>query len=274
VNSPPKFNILAACASMIALLTCTQALAAGIDQVVNDTTSFIEWAFGFKLDAAAVQSIRQGTATDMASDPASVQSGVSDMDNVMAWVAKHSPSDSAMLRSLIEPALVAAWQADTGASSDTSRTLVAAWRKHNQIIAEGRPPLRRAVVDAYIAMFEFISKQAGKTVPAGITNHDQFARRVASQYAAAPPASQMQFNQIQPLWLSLRALWAQATPAEQNAFRAAWRGKPVAAKPPPTAAPQAGLGGQVSAEEKYKEHMFVSMESQSIISSWTNPFIH
>ncbi len=274
MNNPAKLQILAACTSMVALLSCTPAAAAGIDQAVNDTTNFIQWAFGFKLDAAATQSIRQGTATDMASDPASVQSGVSDMDTVMAWVAQHPASDSAMLRSLIEPQLIAAWQADTSASSATSRTMVAAWRKHNKIIAEGSPPLRRSVVDSYIAMFEFISKQAGKTVPAGIANHDQFARRVASQYAAAPAASQMQFNQIQPLWLSLQVLWAQASPAQQNAFRAAWRAKPVAVKPPPTAGPHAGLSGNVSAEERYKEHMFVSMESQSIISSWTNPFIH
>jgi hypothetical protein len=242
--------------------------------LADDTRAFVEWAFGFKLDQTALQSIHDGTVIDFSSDPAGVVSAVKDMDNVTAWAGKHTAADSAMLRSLIEPQLIAAWQADTSASAGTSKTLVAAWRKRNQIIAEGRPPLRRAVVDAYIAMFEFTSKQAGKTVPAAIANHDQFARRIAGQYTTAPPESQMKFNQVQPLWLSLKALWAQATPAQQNAFRAVWRGKPVAIKPPPTAAPQAGLSGNVSAEERYKEHMFVSMESQSIVSSWSNPFIH
>ncbi len=297
-SNPAKLQILAACASMVALLSYAPAAAAGSDQfpayltqdcrksvdppkctrlmtivLADDTRAFIEWAFGFKLDAATVQSIGEGTATDMASDPAAAQATVKDMYVVGVWVAKHSASDSAMLRSLIEPQLVAAWQADTGAGSATSRALVAAWRRHNQIIAEGRPPLRRAVVDAYIAMFEFTSKQAGKPIPGQIANHDQFAKRVAAEYAAAPAAAQMQFNQIQPLWLSLQSLWAQAAPAQQNAFRVVWRGKPIAVTAPPTATPQAGLSGNISAAQEYQQKAFVDEQLRSMIAT-PDPFVN
>jgi hypothetical protein len=299
VSSPVKLHILAACAGVITLLSSTPALAGGDGQfpsyltqdckrstdppkctrlmtivLSHDIRSFFEWALGFKLDPATVQSIGEGTAVDMSSDPAGVQSTVRDMYSIGAWVSKHSALESAMLRSLIEPQLVAGWQADTGNGSATSRALVAAWRTHNQIIAEGRPPLRRAVVDAYIAMFEFTSKQAGKTVPAEIASHDQFAKRIAAQYAAVPPAAQMQFNQIQALWLALQSLWAQATPAQQNTLRAQWRGKPVAFKRPPTAAPQAGFSGNISAAAQYQQPSFVGGQSGVMLTTYSNPFVN
>ncbi len=272
MNTSVRLQILAACASIVALLSCTPATAASTDQALNTNKNFIEWAFGFKLDSATLQSIRKGIVVDTQSDPAGSQTSLDYMNTVMAWVAQHSPSESRLLRSLVEPTLVATWQVDTGSSAFASRAVIAAWRKHNHIIAEGTPPLRRSVVNAYIAMFEFISKQAGKPIPALIANHDGFAKRVAGQYAAAPAASQMQFNQIQPLWLSIQDVWAQATQAQQNALRASWRGRSVAAKPPQVAVPNQGASGQVSAEEKYKEHLFVESESESIMSNWSNPF--
>jgi hypothetical protein len=297
-SNPAKLQILTAFASMIALLSCAPAAAAGSGQfpayltqdckkstnppkctrlmtivLANDIRSFVEWALGFKLDAATAQSIEDGTAVDMSSDPAGVQATVRDMYSIATWATKHSASESAMLRSLIEPQLVAGWQADTGNGSATSRALVAAWRSHNQIIAEGRPPLRRAVVDAYVTMFEFTAKQAGKPIPGQIANHDQFAKRMAAEYAAAPAAAQMQFNQVQPLWLSLQSLWAQATPAQQNAFRAVWRGKPVAVKPPPTAAPQAGFGGNIGAAQEYQQKSFVDGQLRTMMAT-PDPFVN
>ncbi|HXM19016.1 MAG TPA: hypothetical protein VN934_09410 [Candidatus Tumulicola sp.] len=265
-------RLIAISASAFVLAISPPALGASTDQALSINKSFIEWAFGFKLDSATLQSIRQGIVVDTASDPAGSQSSLDNMSTVMAWVAKHSPSESRLLRSVVEPNLVAQWQTDTGSSAFASKAVIAAWRKHNRIIAEGRPPLRRSVVNAYIAMYEFTAKQAGKPVPAAIADHAGFARRVAGQYAAAPADSQMKFNQIQPLWLSFQALWAQSTPAQQNALRAAFRAKPVAVRPPPTAAPQSGLSGNVSAEEKYKEHLFVQNEGQSMMSNWSNPF--
>jgi hypothetical protein len=268
-------RLIAIVASVVALAISPPAVAGNDDQVVNHTRALIEWVFGFKLDATTMQAIRDGTAIDMSKDPAGVQASVQDMDNVMAWVAKHSAGDRALLRSLIEPQLVAAFQADTDPSSDTSKRLVVAWRAHNHPIAEGTPPLRRAVVDSYVGMFEFISKHAGKSVPAGIANHDQFAKRVAAQYAAASPDMQMKFNNVQTLWLATQALWAQATPAQRNALSAQWRGtaKPVAAAPK-AAPPKSGLGAQTFNEERYKEHLFVLGQSRAIMSTWSNPFIH
>jgi len=268
-------RLVAIAASVVALAISPPAVAGNDDQVVNHTRALIEWVFGFKLDATTMQAIRDGTAIDMAKDPAGVQASVQDMDNVMAWVAKHSAGDRALLRSLIEPQLVAAFQADTDPSSDTSKRLVVTWRAHNHPIAEGTPPLRRAVVDSYVAMFEFISKHAGKSVPAGIANHDQFAKRVAAQYAAASPDMQMKFNNVQTLWLATQALWAQATPAQRNALSAQWRGtaKPVAAAPK-AAPPKSGLSGQTWNLKRYEEHLFVQNAGQVIMSTWSNPFIH
>jgi hypothetical protein len=268
-----KLQILAACASIVALLSYSPALGASTDQALSLNKSFIEWAFGFKLDSATLQSIRKGIVVDTASDPAGSKSSLDYMNTVMAWVAQHSPSESRLLRSVVEPNLVAQWQTDTGSSAFASKAVIAAWRKHNHIIAEGTPPLRRSVVNAYILMFEFISKQTGRTVPAQIANHNAFASQVATQYAAATPDMQMRFNQIQSLWLSIQDLWAQATPAQQNALRASWRGSSVAARAQRIAVPNQNAGGQVSAEEKYKEHLFVSSQSQVMMSTWTNPMI-
>jgi hypothetical protein len=269
------YCFIAIVASVIALAISPPAVAGSDDQAVNDTRAFIEWVFGFKLDAPTMQAIRDGTAIEMSKDPAGVQAAVQDMDNVMAWVAKHSAGERALLRSLIEPQLVAASQADTGPGSDTSKRLVAAWRAHNHIIADGTPPLRRSVVDSYIAMFEFISKHAGKTEPAGVANHDQFAKRVAAQYASASPDMQMKFNNVQTLWLATQALWAQATPAQQKALSAQWRGtaKPVAAAPK-AAPPKSGLSGQTWNLKRYEEHLFVQSAGQVIMSTWSNPFAH
>jgi len=269
------YRLIAIVAGIVALAISAPASAGNDDRIVNDTRAFVEWAFGFKLDATIVQEIRDGVAIDAASDPSSVQASVQDMDNVMAWVAGHSAAERALLRSLIEPQLVALWQADTGPSSVASKRLVAAWRAHNHVVADGVPPLRRAVVDAYVAMFEFISKQAGKTVPAGIANHEQFAKHVAAQYAVASPDMQMKFNNVQTLWLATQVLWAQATPAQQSAFRAQWRGmaKPVAAAP--RAAPaQSGFSAQTWNAQRYSEHLFVQGEARVMMSTWSNPFIH
>jgi hypothetical protein len=264
-------------ASALALAISPPASAASTDQAANDTVRFVEWALGFKLDAATVQSIRDGTAIDMSSDPSGSQATVNDMDSVMAWAAKHSASDNAILRSLVEPQLIAGWQVDTGASSASERTLVAAWRKHNKIVAEGTPPLRQSVIDAFIAMYEFTAKQAGKPVPAAIADHKGFARRIAGQYPGAPAEAQMKFNQLVPWWLSLQSLWAQASPAERNTLRAAFRGKPVAAQPPPTPAPQSGLSGNISVEQGLKKmemNHWMSSQAQSYMSGWSNVFGH
>jgi hypothetical protein len=266
---------IAVFASALALAISPPALASSTDQAASDTTKFVEWALGFKLDPAAVQSVRDNVAIDMSSDPSGAQATVNDLNKVMAWAAKHSASDNAILRSLVEPQLIAAWQGDTSASSATGRTLVAAWRKHNKIIAEGTPPLRRSVVDAFIAMYEFTAKQAGKPVPAAIADHNGFARRIAGQYPGAPAEAQMKFNQLVPWWLSLQSLWAQATPAEQNALRAAFRGKPVAAQPPPTSAPQSGFSGNISVEEGLKKmemKHWMSSQAQNYMTGWSNVF--
>ncbi|HXM19015.1 MAG TPA: hypothetical protein VN934_09405 [Candidatus Tumulicola sp.] len=272
-----SIRFIAVFASALALAISPPALALSTDQAESDITKFVEWAFGFKLDAAAVQSIRDGTAIDMSSDPSGAQATVNDMDNVMAWAAKHSASDNAILRSLVEPQIIAAFQADTGASAATERTLVAAWRKHNKIIAEGTPPLRQSVVDAFIAMYEFTAKQAGKPVPAAIADHAGFARRIAGQYPGAPAEAQMKFNQFVPWWLSLQSLWAQATPAEQHALRAAFRGKPVAAQPPPTPAPQSGLSGNISTAQLIKKiemQHWTSSQAQHMMEGWSSVFGH
>jgi hypothetical protein len=268
------FRLIAAVASLVVLVSSPAAAVESSDQAATDTRAFVEWALGFTLDPATLQALRAGTATDMARDPAMVQGVVQEMDDVMAWVRTHPPADRTLLRSLIEPQLIAAWQADTGASSDTSRRLIAAWRAHNRIIAGGTPPLRRSVVDAYLAMFEFLSKQTGKPVPAEVANHAQFAQRVAAQYTAAPPAMQMQFNEVQPLWLAMQMLWAQSTPAQQAALRAQLRSAAPVAAGPTSAPARTGLGGQTLLLGRYKEHLFVQQQARVWMSTWTNPFSH
>jgi hypothetical protein len=267
--------LIAICVGALSLALPAAASASSTDQVVNDTRSFIEWAFGFKLTPALVQTIREGTTIDMSSDAAGVQATVKDINTVMAWVHKHRASDSLMLRSLIEPQLIAAWQGDTSASAATGKALVEAWRNHNQIIADGTPPLRRSVVDAYIGMFEFISKQAGKSVPAGISNHEQFAKRVAGQYPSASPEAQLQFNKVQTLWLSLQTIWARSTPSQQAALRQQWRGysdKPVAVAPRKPATQQSqSLSRQTFDVERYKEKLFVDAQQREYFATWTNP---
>jgi len=242
---------------------------------VNDTRAFIEYAFGFQLDGPTVQLIRDGLTRDMAKNESGSMATLNDMNTFMSYVHSHPAASGALLRTYVEPELVAAFQAD--ASDATSKALVAAWRAHNHIIADGRPPLRKGVVDSYIAMFEFISKQAGKQVPSEIKNHPQFTARVARQYAAATPDSQLQFNRVQTLWLALQTMWAQASPAEKIALRQQWRGSPGQAAAQaqiekPSTSAQSGFSGQISDEERYKEKLFVDSESRVWMSTWTNPF--
>jgi hypothetical protein len=275
----PGYRCLAICAAVLALTTTSPASAMTTDEVVNDTRTFVEWAFGFKLDPAAVQSIRAGTAIDMSSDPANVEANVKDMNDTMAWVGSHSAREGTLLRSLIEPELVAAWQGDTSASAATAKTLVAAWEKHNVIIASGTPPLRQKVVNSYISMFEFLSKQAGKSVPSAVSNHAQFTKQVAAQYSAASPDVQIQFNKVETLWYALQAMWQEATPAQQAAMRQQWRGSSssgaIASAHARTAPPRQGaFSSQTWNEGSYKEHLFVSSQAQVMMSTWSNPFSH
>src|SRR5579872_287306 len=259
------------CIAFVLLLA--PASAATVDQAVTDTRAFVEWSLGFKLDSAGVQAIRDGITTDMSSDAAGSQAVVNDMNTVMAWVHGHSPADSKLLRSLIEPELIAAWQADTSASAATGKTLVAEWRKHHQIVADGTPPLRASVVNSYIAMFEFLSKQAGRPVPPAIADRAQFTQHVASLYSSASPADQMKFNKVQTLWLALQEAWNSATPVQQAAMRQYWRtGRTTAAMPEPTARPGSGFTGQTWTVDRWKEHLFVESQSESMMSSWSNPF--
>ncbi len=269
-------RLLSLCSIVFVLLVApayAPASAATVDQAVTDTRAFVEWSLGFRLDPAGVQAIRDGITTDMASDQAGSQAVVNDMNTVMAWVHGHSTADSELLRSLIEPQLIAAWQADTSASAATGKTLVAEWRQHHQIVADGTPPLRASVVNSYIAMFKFLSKEAGKPVPAAVANRTQFTQRVASLYSSASPADQMKFNKVQTLWLSLKEAWNNATPAEQAAMRQYWRtGRTTAVVPMPTAKPGSGFTGQTWTVDHWKEHLFVESQSESIMSNWSNPF--
>jgi hypothetical protein len=66
-------RLIVIAASVVVLAISRPACAGNNDQVVNDARAFVEWAFGFKLDPAAVQSIRNGVATGMATDPSGVQ---------------------------------------------------------------------------------------------------------------------------------------------------------------------------------------------------------
>ena len=263
------------CAAALALSISSPAAAMTTDEIVNDTRVFVEWALGFKLDPAAVQSIHDATTKDMSTDPAGVQATVKDMNDTMAWVNSHSPQDGEMLRSLIEPQLIAAWQGDTSASAATGKLIVAEWEKHKVIIASGTPPLRQSVVNSYIAMYEFIAKQAGEPVPPELANHAQFRKQVAAQYAAASPDAQMKFNKVQTLWLALQSMWQSATPAQQAALRQQWSGSSSssAVANVPTPRPQhGGFSGQTWNEEQYKEKLFVDGEAQVMMSTWTNPF--
>ena len=266
---------IALCAVGFALGLASPASALTTDQVVNDTQPFVEWALGFKLDSASIQSIREGVATDMRSDPAGAQATVKDMNTVMAWVHSHSDAEVAMLRSLIEPQLIAAWQGDTSASGATGRTLIAAWEKHHRIIAKGTPPLRESVAKSYIAMFEFLCKQTGRQVPAAVANHAQFKQHIASLYAAASPADQMKFNGVQTLWLSLQSVWSGLSPAQQAAMRQQWRNPShtsFVSVPQPAPPPSSGFTGQTWTVQRWSEHNFVESESESMMSSWSNPF--
>jgi hypothetical protein len=267
---------IALCAAALTLAPSAPAFAMTTDEATNDTRVFIEWAFGFKLDPATVQSIHDGTASDLASDPAGTQTNIKDMNDIMAWLTSHSVEQRFLLRTLVEPRLVAAWQGDTSATAATSKAIVAAWEKHNVIIANGTPPLRHKIAADYIAMYQFIAKVAGKPVPPAIANHAQFYKQVAAQYSAASPAMQMQFNSVQTLWYSVMVMWKNATPAQQAAIRQQWRGgsstsNAVAAAQPPA---QAGLNGQTSAMERYKEHLFVSSQAQVMMSTWTPVVMH
>ena len=271
-NAPFCFSAL--CAAALVFATILPGAALTTDQVTSTTRAFVEWAFGFKLDPASVQSIHDGTVIDMSSDPAGVQTAVKDMNTTMTWLKSHTPQDSQMLRSLIEPELVAAWQHDTGASSGTSKALFATWEKHKHILADGTPPLRESVVNSYIALYEFIAKQTGKPVPAAIANHAQFRKQVAAEYSAASPDMQMRFNKVQTLWLAVHNIWQSATPAQQAAMRKEWR-NPSSGAHAAAAAPQpqhGGFSGQTWNEEQYKEHLFVEGESEVMMSSWSNPF--
>lgn len=267
---------IALCAAALALAPSSPASAMTADEASNDARVFVEWAFGFKLDPATVQSINDGMATSLASDPAGTQKTIKDMNDIMAWVHSHSRQQSALLRSLVEPQVVATWQGDTSATAADSKAIVAAWEQHNVIIANGTPPLRKKIAADYIAMYQFIAKEAGKQVPPAIANHDQFYKQVAVQYTAATPALQMQFNNVQTLWLSMQSQWKNATPAQRAAMRQQWRGGPstssgVAAGQPPA---QAGFAGQTSAMERYKEHTFVSEQAQVMLSNWSPVILH
>jgi predicted SnoaL-like aldol condensation-catalyzing enzyme len=157
-----KYWLAAAFSGVVVAMNATAGLADPSDQQVNDTRAFIEYAFGFQLDGPTVQLIRDGLTRDMAKNESGSMATLNDMNTFMSYVHSHPAASGALLRTYVEPELVAAFQADT--SDATSKALVAAWRAHNHIIADGRPPLRKGVVDSYIAMFEFISKQAGKQV--------------------------------------------------------------------------------------------------------------
>jgi len=269
-------NTVRSCALACVVILGIAAMPASamtIDQAVSDTTAFCEWALGFNFDPATVQAVRDGVTSDMASNPSGSAATIKDMDDTMAWVNSNSPARVALLRSLIEPQLIAAWQGDTSASAASGKAVVAAWEKHHEIIANGTPPLRASVVKSYIAMFEFLSKQAGKSVPAGVADHAAFTKHVAALYSQAPPDQQMQFNGVQTLWLALQDAWASATPAQQNAMRAQWRGTaPVAAVARPTAPPHSGFSGQTWSVERWSEHNFVSNEGQMMLNNWSNPF--
>jgi len=269
-----KYWLAAAFTCGFIALSASAVLADASDQQVNDTRAFIEYAFGFSLDAPTVQLIRDGLTSDMAKNESGSLATLNDMNTFMSYVHSHPAASGALLRTYVEPELVAAFQADT--SDATSRALVATWRAHNHIVADGRPPLRKDVVDSYIAMFEFISKQAGKQVPAEVKNHSQFSTRVARQYATATPDSQLQFNRVQTLWLALQTIWAQATPAEKAALRQQWRAPTQAnahAHIATASSPaQSGFSGQIFNEEKYKEKLFVDGETQVYMATWTNPF--
>lgn len=244
------------------------------EQIVNNTRAFIEWAFGFRLDPATVQSIRAGTAIDMSGDPNGVLAVVQDMNTVMGWVHSRSAAESTLLRSLIEPQLVAAWQTDTGASSATSKRLVAVWRAHNRILADGQPPLRQSVVNAYLSMFDFISRNSGKPEPAAVANHAAFTARVARQYSSAPAESQLKFNQVQTVWLALQAMWANSSQAEKAAIVRQWRApqRSVAARAPAPARSQGGFSSKLSLANRFSsEHLFVQSQTNLMMSSWTNP---
>jgi hypothetical protein len=267
---------IALCAAALTLAPSSPASAITTDKATNDARVFIEWAFGFQLDPATVQSIHDGMASDLASDPAGTQATIKDMNNVMAWVNSHSVQQRALARSLIEPRLVAAWQGDTSSTAASAKAIVAAWEQHNVIIANGTPPLRHKIAADYIAMYEFIAKEAGKPIPPALANHAQFYKQVAAQYSAASPAMQMQFNQVQTLWYAVQIMWKNATPAQRAAIRQQWRGgsstsNAVAAGQPPA---QAGFTGQTSSIGNYKEHLFVSSQAQVMMSNWTPVILH
>jgi hypothetical protein len=265
---------IALCAVALALTPSPPASAMTADEAANDARVFVEWAFGFKLDPATVQSIHDGMASSLTSDPAGTQKNIKDMNDIMAWVHSHSRQQSYLLRSLVEPNVVASWQGDTSATAADSKAVVAAWEKHNDIIANGTPPLRKFIVADYISMYEFIAKETGKQVPAAIANHDQFYKHVASQYTASSPALQMQFNNVQTLWLTIRNQWKNANSAQRAAMVQQWRGAPstsVAAARPPA---PGGFAGQTETMQRYNEHLFVTEQTQSMISNWSPVIIH
>ncbi|MDQ6824230.1 MAG: hypothetical protein M3007_02060, partial [Candidatus Eremiobacteraeota bacterium] len=134
--------------SLIVFAGTGQSVAAPSQQQVDQTRQFMEFVFGFKLDPPLVQSIQDGLAADLKTNEAGALSTLNDMRTVMHWVQSQPAAGGKLLRSYIEPELVASFRNDSSDSSGTSKALVAAWRSHNQIIADGRPPLRRDVVQA------------------------------------------------------------------------------------------------------------------------------
>lgn len=213
-----RFGVIAACVLVLVSSLPSRADTPS-DQQVSHVKAFLEFALGFSLNDETMRYVRAGLANDMSTNPAGAAATFKDMDTVMAAVGSQSSAANAVLRSLLEPQLIAAWQGDMSDPTGSSQALVAQWRKHNHIIAEGRPPLRRKVANAFIAMIEFLCKESGKPVPSALASHSKFRSRLAKQYAAAPSDGQLNFNKVETLWLALQTEWKNATPAQRAAMR-------------------------------------------------------
>src|ERR1700686_2737273 len=72
--------------SALLVINVTVVLADPSDQQVNDTRAFIEYTFGFQLDASTVQLIRTGLTADMTKNESGSLATLNDMNTFMSYV--------------------------------------------------------------------------------------------------------------------------------------------------------------------------------------------
>jgi len=199
-------------ANLIVLAEGTPKLT---ELLVNETTDFLEWLLDVPF-ADDQRRVLRNAIVDVWKRKAQAEiDTVLQIVNLRRQVAGLEAAKADFARAQVQEGFIAGLRKDP---SEVSRMLVQVYDAGHRPIADGPPPLTRQSADAMLESIYFMASilEDGQTAVPTKEEKDQWAAKLAEQYAKMPEAQRDGIAQMPMIWAALRWAWPTLPDAEKR----------------------------------------------------------